>query len=211
MDKSLIPFQDYKRIFCTIYSILQSENAEINHSCIYFSAIGSFILQEHYKLNPKIYMGIAAYMLDDKKKNVLAFAEKNENKLFSSESGFHSWIVVNDWVIDFTAPLFPGMLKSKYKHATCEPKMFQKPLSLMCSSASDLDLNGDFFIHENIPFANEMMDRFAQRPFNTNIAEICCKWYRRPPRNMLKSVTIGNGAGELKQAQLKSYRISGSW
>lgn len=145
MGELLIPFQDYKRIFRTVYSILQSEDAEINHSCIYFSVIGSIILHEHYKLNPKVYMGIAAYMLDDTMKNVLAFAEKDEGHLFCSENGFHSWIVENDWVIDFTAPLFPDMLKTIYESASCEPKMFQKPLSNMSTSAADLESNGDFF------------------------------------------------------------------
>ena len=211
MRKTLIPFQDYKKIFSTIYSILQNENAEINHSCIYFSVIGSFILHEHYKLDPKVYMGIAAYMLDDKKNNVLAFAEKNGNKLISSENGFHAWIVVKDWVIEFTAPVFPNMLKSMDENASCEPKMFQKPLSVMCPSSANLKSNGDFFLHEDIPFANDMLDHFSKRPFNTDIADICCKWYRRPPRKMLKSITIGDGAGKLKQVPLRSYRISGSW
>ena len=211
MRKLQIPFKDYKRIFSTIYSILQSENAEINHSCIYFSVIGSFILHEHYKLEPKVYMGIAAYMLDEKQQNVLAFAEKNETQLFCSENGFHSWIVVNDWVIDFTAPLFPNMLKAMDKNASCEPKMFQKPLSDICTSAAELKSNGDFFIHENIQFANEMMDHFAKRPFNTDIAEICCKWFRRPPVKMAKAITVGNGTRGFKQVQLKSYRIAGSW
>ncbi len=209
--KLLLPFPDYKRIFSTICSILQSEKTEINHSCIYFSVIGSFILHEHYKLEPKVYMGVAAYMLDEKMQNVLAFAERNETQLFCSENGFHSWIVVNDWIIDFTAPLFPNMLKSMHKNASCEPKMFQKPLSVICASAADLKFNGDFYIHENIQFTNEMMDHFSKRPFNTDIAEICCKWYRRPPIKMAKAITVSNGVGDFKQVQLKSYNIAGSW
>ena len=56
-----------------------------------------------------------------------------------------------------------------------------------------------------------MMDSFAKRPFNTDIAEICCKWYRRPPSKMAKVIAVGNGAGDLKQVQLKSYRIDGAW
>ncbi len=156
-------------------------------------------------------MGIAAYMLDDKQKNVLAFAEKDETQLFCSKNGFHAWIVVNDWIIDFTAPLFPSMLKNKYKNATSKSRMFQKPLSLMCSSAYDLEKNGDFFIYENIPFANEMMDRFAKQPYNSDIAEICCQWYRKPPLKMLEAIKVSNGAGYIKQVPLKSYEITGRW
>jgi hypothetical protein len=211
LGKSIIAFPDYKRIFSTIYSTLQSENAEINHSCIYFSVIGSLILHKYYRINAKVYMGIAAYMLNEIDMNVLAFAEKNDNHLTCTENGFHSWIVANEWVIDFTAPLFPNMLKTMYKNASCKPKMFQKPLSHMRASAAELGSKGDFFLCENINFANEMMDLFVKRPFNTDIAEICCQWYRRPPTKMMKSITVGDGAGKVKQVQLKSYKISGSW
>jgi hypothetical protein len=95
MRKTLIPYKDYRRIFCTIYSILHNENVEINHSCIYFSVIGSLILHGHYKMEPKVYMGISAYMIDNTENNVLAFAEKDETSLQCSENGFHSWIIVS--------------------------------------------------------------------------------------------------------------------
>jgi len=65
LKELLIPQEDYHRIFCTIYSILLSDNAEIQHSCIPFSVVGSVILNEHYNIKAKVYMGLAAYMIDE--------------------------------------------------------------------------------------------------------------------------------------------------
>ena len=126
MKRLQIPLEDYSRIFRTIYSVLLSENARIHNSCIWFSLIGAAILDEHYKLNPKVFMGIAAYMVDDSTKSVLTFAEENGERLRCTETGFHSWIMANDVIIDFTSPLFPTMIKTPDGKSLCEPKMFQK-------------------------------------------------------------------------------------
>lgn len=211
MYKPIIQFEDYKRIFNTAFSVLNIINAPLNHSCIYFSVIGSFILSEKYRLDPKVYMGIAAYMLDENKNNVLTFAEKKNDKLVCSENGFHSWIVANDWVIDFTAPLFPRMIRGINKNTSCESKMFQKPLGHMCASMADLKYNGDFFLFENIAFANKMMDIFANSKFHTRIIEICCQWYQKPPSEMKKMKNIVDWKGKEKHLFLKSNIINGRW
>ena len=211
MNKPLIPFKDYRRIFNTIFSVLLEEDVRINHSCVNFSVIGSLILREKYKLDPKVYMGIAVYMIDHNNNNLLTFAEKSENQLIFTENGFHSWIVVNDWVIDFTAPLFPSMIKENFENGTCQSKMFQKPLNSMCASVADLKSNGDYFIQEDISLADYMMNLFTKSRINMDLAEICCHWYKKPPSKMKKTITISNGVGHLKQVSLKSNKITGWW
>jgi hypothetical protein len=211
MNNLPISERDYKRIFSTIYSILLSEDAKINNSCIYFSIIGSLILQTHYKINAKVYMGIAAYMLQETEELVLAFAENKDENIFCSENGFHSWIVANDCVIDFTAPLFPKMIKERNRIFLCESKMFQKHLNLMCCSADKLKVNGDFFIRNDHEFTEEMIDHYTSYPVNIDLANICCEWYRRPPLNMKKAISISNAAGKIKKVPLKSFQITGHW
>lgn len=212
MKKLVIPFVDYKRIFRTIYSILLHENpGQMNHSCVPFSIIGAFILHEHYKINAKVSMGIASYLLDEEKMNVLAFAEKEESHLTCSQNGFHSWIEANESIIDFTAPLFPKIIKIIDQKASCKSKMFQKPLKNMRVSVSDLKKTGDFFVGKDIVLSDQMVDKFLSRPLHTDLIEICCKWYKRPPRRMLESIGISNSSGNIKKVTLKPFYIQGSW
>ena len=211
MKNSLIPERDYKRIFNTIYSVLLSEDAKINKSCVYFSVIGSLILQTHYNINAKVYMGIATYMLEETNELVLAFAENNGEQLVCSENGFHSWIIANNWVIDFTSPLFPKMINERNKTFSCKSKMFQKSIDSMCCSADKLKVNGDFFLYNDPNYTKEMMDYYTNHIFNIDIANICCQWYRRPPLNMKKAIPISNAVGKIKKVPLKSFQVTGSW
>jgi hypothetical protein len=211
MNELLISLDDYTRIFRTIYSTLLNENAKIHHSCIYFSLIGAAILDGHYKLKPKVYMGVAAYMVDDKSKSVLTFAEKDGDRLVCSEKGFHSWIMANDVVIDFTSPLFPTMINTPDGSSLCEPKMFQRNIETMAKSPHELAANGDFFMSPDAKLTNDLVDAFIGVPLNMDLLNICSSWYRRMPSEMSQMIGITDGRGGLKSIHLQKFEVSGTW
>jgi hypothetical protein len=198
-------------MFSTIHAILLNEEAKMNHSCIWFSIIGAFVLREHYKINAKVAMGIAAYMVDEEKENVLVFAENDGTRLFCSDNGFHSWIEANEHIIDFTAPLFPKMVKSVNPTESCPSKMFQKPLKKMCNSVSELKRTGDFFVGKDMVFSDQTVDHFMSFPVNVDLIKLCCDWYKRPPKKMYKAIKIGNNKGHLNDVHLKQINLVGSW
>lgn len=211
MKDLLIPQEDYHRIFCTIYSILLSDNADIQHSCIPFSVVGAVILNEHYNINAKVCMGMAAYVVDGVNKNVLAFAEKVGDKHISSQCGFHSWIESDDFVIDFTAPLFPNMVRDSTGQSLITPKMFQKKTASMADSTSQLEATGDFILSGNGDLTNEIMNTFASVPYNIDLINVCFSWYKKPPLKMLKVIPLSDGFGRIKNVPLQSFHICGSW
>jgi len=207
----LIPQEDYNRIFNTIYSLLLSEDADIHHSCIPFSVVGSVILDKHYNIKAKVYMGMAAYMIDGINKNVLAFAEKVDGRHICSKNAFHSWIESDDFVIDFTAPLFTNMVSDNTEQCLCTPMMFQKMKTSMVNSPSQLEETGDFFLNCNDELTNELMDTFVEDPYNIDLVNVCCSWYKKPPLEMLKIIPISDGLGSIKNTQLQPLRVCGSW
>lgn len=211
MKGSLIPLEDYCRIFRTIYSVLLNENARIHHSCIWFSLIGAAILDEHYKLNPKVFMGVAAYMVDDSSQTVLTFAEKNGDRLVCSENGFHSWIKANDVIFDFTSPLFPTMIKTPEGKSLCEPKMFQRDIEAMAASPRELAVSGDYFMNPDAKLTNDLIDNFIEIPANMDLLNICSSWYRRPPSEMPQMIGITDGRGTINNVQLQPFQISNAW
>jgi len=144
-------------------------------------------------------------------RNVLAFAEKAGDKHISSQCGFHSWIEVDDFVIDFTAPLFPNMVRDNTGQNLYTPKMFQKMTTSMASSASQLEATGDFFLSGNGELTNEMMDAFVEVPYNIDLVNVCCSWFKKPPLEMLKVIPVSDGFGRIKNVSLQSFNICGSW
>ena len=212
MARLLIPNDDYCRIFRTIYSVLHSENAEIPHSCIWFSLIGATILHKHYNLSAKVFMGIAAYMVDDASLSVLTFAEKDGQRLVSSEAGFHSWIEVDGFIIDFTSPLFPTMMmKAPGSKSLCKPQMLQREIETMAKSPRELAVTGDFFLSPNAKLTNDLVDDFISVPLNMDILNICGSWYRRPPSEMPQTINVSDGRGGISSIHLQSFDVSGKW
>lgn len=160
MNQTLIPLDDFKRISSTIYSILLSEDAENEKSCLYFSILGSLLLKKHYNIDSQVMVGLAAYLLDATDMNVLLFAEAGEKGFISTEESFHSWIETEKWHIDFSSPLFPEMCRKAGMSISCEPKMFQKLKSSMVASGTDLRVDGDFIAAGDYELTQKMITIF---------------------------------------------------
>jgi hypothetical protein len=210
LKKNLIPFIDYKRIYSTITSVLSNEECEIDHSCLYFSILGARILQVHYNLDPKVYMGLAAFKIGESVDDILFYAEQEESSLVCTENGFHSWVIVDDWVIDFTAPRFNKLLKRKSNRDYGPPKMFQKRINDMVPDPNELNNIGDFFLNIDYEITDKFFNKFVSHPMNNDLLEISTKWYRKPPRKM-KDIGIGDGKGALNKVSLQNHSLVGSW
>jgi len=210
LKKSLIPFIDYKRIYSTITSVLSNEECEIDHSCLYFSILGARILQVHYKLQPEVYMGLAAFKMGESVEDTLFYAELEESSLVCTENGFHSWVVVGDWIIDFTAPRFNELLKRKRNRDYGSPKMFQKRINDMSASPYELNNVGDFFLNINDELTENFFNKFVSHPMNHDLMEITADWYRKPPRKM-KAIGISDGKGYSNKVSLQNQSLVGSW
>lgn len=211
MNKLPIPFKDYRRIFCTIYSLLESEEHDLSHSCIYFSFAGATILRNHYKIEANVFMGLAAFRVIENDDELLMFAELKGNRLESNHFAFHSWVKVGEWFIDFSAPQFPKMYEASGNTNEVNSKMFQKHVSEMAETPNDLNNVGDFFFAANKELTNEMDSMFESNPQNLDFLEVCSQWYRKPPRKMQKNICLGNGLGDTKSVQLRTLSVAGSW
>lgn len=211
MGKFPIPYSDYRRIFSTIYSILHNEDAELNHSCLFFSIFGAFILNEHYKIKAYALSGVAALKVGEAQNEVLCFGEEKDGIICSSEAGFHSWIETDDWIIDFSAPQFPELLKSMGNNNPYEAKMFQKHISDMSTSPNEFEAVGDFYFHPDIDLTKELVDHFIANQLYLDLGEICYKWYRKPPKKMQKSIPIADNFGNMQNLPFKKIALSGTW
>ena len=211
MTKQPVPFKDYRRIYCTIHSLLESGDHDLSRSCIYFSLAGAAILREQYQLEANVFMGLAAIKVCEGEKEILTFGQIVNNQVRSTHSGFHSWIEVGEWFIDFTAPQYPKILESSFISNKCPSKMFQRHFSEMVERPNELKSVGDFFFHPNKQLADEMTDIFIANPKNIDFVNICNDWYCKPPNKIKRSILLGNTIGKTKTVELKAIPISGEW
>ncbi len=145
----------YERIFVVAHNQIFKVFAHPEKCCTLFAVIGSTILGKFHNLNAAPFSGIAAFNLGLPK--VIAFAEQTKTGIIPSEKGFHSWVEVDGWFIDFTAPLFPEMAASK-NLGSCPRRMFQKKLSDAAGSIDELDRKASFYCKPDKDFSSRRID-----------------------------------------------------
>ncbi len=206
-----IKMQDYERIYKTINAIILNENANPTVVCTFFSFYGSYILANHYKIQAQPVAGLCLYHLGGNN-NILTFGELDGERLVSTTQGFHCWVLADGWLIDFMAPNFPKLLKNAGHKFTCNPKMMQKPISLMAHSVNDLKSEGDFFFEVNQELTKERAQYLSSSLAYADIADICIQWYRKPPRKMLQQIQITDEKGNQNSVSLSERPvIVGAW
>lgn len=207
----LIPLKDYTRAFRVIYAVLGGVDANITKACLFFSLAGAGILKKHYKKNAMPVAGSAFYRVHDETDSVLAFSQMNSNSISSSNEAFHSWILCEDFIIDFMSPLFKEASFDAGLISNVPRKMFQKPSELMSDSFNNLMHEGDFYLEPNIELTKSLFQGLAEKPANADLAEICMHWFKKPPKKMLSTFSMVNDLGRLTNMKLSSLPIEGTW
>ena len=206
----LIKLRDYQRIYSTVNSILLNEKADLTVACMYYSVFGAYVLKKHYKIDAAPVSGLAAYNVGGKN-NILTFGEIQNENLVSTSNAFHCWIEANGWLIDFMAPVFPEIIKKSEIEFSCEPKMLQKPLESMNSSAYDLLQEGDFYVKKCPLLTAEKLKHFTTSLAFGDLAEICVSWYKKPPKKMISKIRIQDGKGMDNEVILTGKKLKGAW
>jgi len=202
-----IKMKDYERIYKTINTIIVNENADPTIACTFFSFYGAQLLSKHYKIEAQPVAGSCLYHLGGDN-NILTFGKFEDDFLVSDVDAFHCWVIADGWLIDFMAPAFPKLLNGS---AHCQPKMMQKPLSSMASSVSEMTSAGDFYFEVNPQLTNERVRYLSSSPAYSDLAEICSRWYRKPPKKMQKQIQIGDNHGNLNAVSLVGQKVVGAW
>ena len=212
MTAQLISTNDYKRIFETIYSVLKFIGKDPSTNCTYFSIIGALLLHEHFGITCKSYSGAASYYLDDEEGLVLSFVEQvGPNSYTGTSNGFHSWNQNEDFIVDFQAPLFPEIIKTKFHNSACPVKMFQRKLNEQCQSPLRFKKTGDFFHSPDFGLTKHIVDVFTEEPLNMDLFNICNKWFTNPISTMKESIEIKTNTGQIMAVNLQKIELFGQW
>lgn len=194
---------EYERIFRIIHGLLLNEKCEPSKACTYFAVIGTFVLRKHHRLPANPLAGIAAYNFGLVGNQVLAFGRDANGMLASDDKAFHFWIEVDDWVIDFQAPIFEA--------TKAQPKMFQKKTISIVADQEQIHETGSFFHEADPMLTSQLLKHFTSHPMNDDLATICANWYRPPPKKIMSSIQISNQKGEISEVRLSPITLVGAW
>ena len=206
----LITLPAYERIYKVVNSILVNENADLTKACMFYSVYGAHILAKHHRIDAKPVGGLAVYHLGNDSQ-LLTFGTVNEEGLTSTYEAFHFWVEAEGWLIDFMAPVYPQLLRQQGAAYSVQPKMMQKPLSMMSNSPLSVKSVGDFYLESNPQLDNMLVTKFGSSRAYANLAEIAGNWYRKPPKKVAKSISIANAKGVASSLSLSGKKVVGAW
>ncbi len=155
-------------------------------------------------------IGAAAYNLRTPTNAVLVLGAIEDGSLVSTESAFHCWIEVDDWVIDLAAPLFNDMIDLHRTGQLIKPHMFQRRASTL-ASLDELNTPGAFHHMPNPSVQDSLVRHFRSIQANADLANICDEWYRPPPKKVPRFIEIADQRGSLSRVSHSPVRVTGAW
>jgi hypothetical protein len=208
--KLLLPLLDYQRIFRVIYSAID-ERSHSGRACIFFALVGAAILRKHYKLNATPLVGAAAIVVNANNSSALTFGQINQDKLICSPEAFHCWVECDGFAIDFMAPIFQESMRSSGHNTVVPRRMFQSRLEHMAPALGDFTHEGAFILLPDAQLTISTINNFGARHMNTDFANICLEWYKRPPKRISETLDIRDEHGEVTTLKLHGPAIDGVW
>lgn len=206
-----ITLPNYQRVFQTVLAILKVENVEPTEACLYFGFIGARLLRHHFNMNAKAVAGTAVFRFGAVN-DTMVFGKINEHgELAASSAGFHCWVEVEDWVIDFQVPLFPDLGSSLGHVIPKERKMLQKRKNLLAREIEDLKNPGDAIYIQDKELTEHYIGRQGDFEFNKDLEEIAVQWFRPVPKKMRPTIGIQDQHGAVRPVSISSITLVGAW
>ncbi len=150
-------------------------------------------------------------MVNEKLANVLCFATIDGSEIHSSGDAFHAMVACGDHLIDFMSPIFNEHAISLGLEIIPPPKSFQRLITSMTSSHNALRFDGDFFFDPNIELTEHLRNQVTQSQFQNDLIQACIAWYRRPPKPIPSTITVGDEKREIQTVKLKYVAVEGGW
>lgn len=201
---------DYERIFNVVFSTLSHAYQDLTRACFHFNFCAAAILIEKFGLPAKPSVGNAAYCTSTEPLCIIGFLNIKGEEFKASQPNEHCWLQVGNWHIDFMAPMFPELL-NRNNHSPCERRAFMKLTSTAKSGPDQLTQAGDFFARGDQARTLDAVDTFGSILANTDLMQLCSKWFNCNPSNTPTKIGVGDGSGKISTVVLQKPHFDGSW
>lgn len=202
---------DYDRIHRVIRAVLDGAGAKTSFACQFFALAGAVLLDKWHSLEPSVQVGAALFGVGGSPPGVLAFARFEDGLLHSDRNSFHAWIELQDWAIDFMAPVFPENAAARGISLHVPRLRFQRSIASMVQELKDLEQSGSFALEANPELRESIMTPVIEREATLHMLEQCSNWYRPSPAVLPDEFAIVDFRGRPATLALAPYEIGGDW
>ncbi|MGO4560112.1 DUF2026 family protein [Mesorhizobium sp. 2RAF21] len=212
MVKFLLPLSEYNRIYQVTHGVLQGvPDATAEKACLFFAAVGGYVLNQRYNIGARIVGGAFCFCLGEGGGEVATFGKLEDGQLVSGLDAFHMWLQTDTHIIDFMAPIYREAFADHPRSANLPRKMMQRRLD---EEASDLDAlvhTGDFRFYPDPALTDELLDGFLAKPFNGDLIKIAMAWYGKRRARQVPTFAMQDEKGRVARLSLAASVATGSW
>jgi hypothetical protein len=109
------------------------------------------------------------------------------------------------------AAVFPDTLKAAGMSAPTARKMFQRPIADLASFVRDLAHDRAFALLPDARRTQAISEFFEANACAADLVQICCEWYRRPPKRISEKMDIADNFGRVERLRLNGPTVTGVW
>lgn len=209
MSNQLITLAEYNRVFQVAHGVLK-DSAKSEKACIFFGCFGAMVLNKHFGIPARAVAGGFALCLSDKP-DVAFFGQKKDDRITSTSSGFHMWVLTESHIIDFMSPIFPETFSDSTHHLSIPRKMFQRHKDTEANTGDELLAEGNFLTLPNPKLTELMIDNFLRHEKNTDLLLTADEWFGKRAEAQQRTFSMENKFGEVFNLSLSSTVAAGSW
>ena len=205
----IITMADYQRLVRVLRALYQLCAHTGVPPALFFSVIGSILLNSTYGLNAQPRAGAAAFRLHTAYPALMyGKLEGEAQTLVAEEYNFHVWIESDGRVMDLCAPYFGEALPTG---ANVGAKMFQKKLSDAKTHHSLVTSPGDFMLVSDDALKRKLLEQFMASPAHVDLVGIAGAWFKPTPRKMEQVITLTSQSQKREPLALAPLELMGAW
>lgn len=212
MGKLILPLSEYNRIYQVAHGVLLGvPEATAEKACLYFAAVGGYVLNQCYKIPARIVGGAFCFCLGDDGADVATFGKLEDGKLASGPDAFHVWLQTETHIIDFMAPIYREAFASYPRSAELPRKMMQRRLDEEAPNPDALNRIGDFYVYPDATLTDRLLDGFLGKQVNEDLLRIAMAWYGRRRAKQAPNFAMQNEKGQVVRLSLATRVANGAW
>lgn len=208
MSKFLIPLPDFNRIHQVAHGVIK-DIGTAERACTFFSIFGAYILSQKYGIDARPVAG--GFSLCVAEERCLIYGREEGGEYVVDSDGFHMWVQTPTHIVDFTAPIYPEAFAQAAPDITLPRKMLQKRISDECSNLNAVNEIGDFVTYPDPALTNELIERFMNRPVNSDLIQVADHWFGNRRAKQASTNRMMNDLGEVISLTLPPIAANGAW
>lgn len=204
IKKCPISFNGYTRISTIVISALNDLQEYLSMDCTFVAIISNAILHHHQNINAIITSGQANVYLGSGE--LLSFGNGILNG--ESQEKFHMWNRIDDWLIDFSAPIY----NEAYQAVGGTKNIRRKMLAIQIDEAGRFLSTNSLteFVEDSNP-RHELINSYKfNDQFNRGLNE-CLRWYKPWPYQIFSSHECKEPFGKSKNIPILDLNILEAW